>query len=301
MARKTAKKTAKKKSYKSAPRRTKPFRLETATGVTREAESHVHLLGKGLICDTGDRGHESPRGRSPLEIVVDASEGFIPLWAKNTTLRWRFQARSLQWLANPEAAKTYIRTLMGEALLEWGDAAPVKFAENNDSWDFEIVVRSAANCNPSGCVLASAFFPDAGRHELILYPTMFEQSRNEQVETMIHEIGHVFGLRHFFANVSETAWPSEIFGTHSKFSIMNYGSLSTLTDADRSDLKELYQAAWCGELTEINGTPIQFVEPFHTLAPPTPNIFAPAAAATPPAAAGRATRSRSRRGSKPGR
>ena len=41
---------------------------------------------------------------------------------------------------------------------------------------------------------------------------MFAQNRKEQVDTFIHEIGHVFGLRHFFANISETAWPSEIFG-----------------------------------------------------------------------------------------
>ena len=273
-----AKKSAK-KGYKSASRKPAPFRLEKAADVTAEAKAHVHLLGKGLICDTDDRGHAAPRGRSPLEIVVDASEGFIPLWSKNTTLRWRFQARSLQWLANPEAVKAYIRELLGEALLEWGDSAPVRFAENNDSWDFEMVVRSAPNCNASGCVLASAFFPDAGRHELILYPTMFDQSRKEQVETMIHEIGHVFGLRHFFANVSETAWPSEIFGVHSKFSIMNYGSLSMLTKDDKSDLKTLYQQAWCGELTEINGTPIRLVKPFHTVGLVSDVLVAPKAAA----------------------
>ena len=52
---------------------------------------------------------------------------------------------------------------------------------------------------------------------------MFTQSPEEQVETLIHEIGHVFGLRHFFAQLSETAWASEVFGTHDPLSIMNYG------------------------------------------------------------------------------
>jgi hypothetical protein len=73
-------------------------------------------------------------------------------------------------------------------------------------------MRTGDNCTPSGCVLASAFFPDSGRHQLVLYPKMFSQSKKEQIETLIHEIGHIFGLRHFFANVSETVWPSEIFG-----------------------------------------------------------------------------------------
>ena len=108
------------------------------------------------------------------------------------------------------------------------------------------------------------FFPDAGRHELVIYPRMFTQSRKEQVDTMIHEIGHTFGLRHFFANVSETAFPSEIFGKHSRFSIMNYGSLSELTDDDKDDLKRLYKMVWSEELKEINGTKIELMQPFSS-------------------------------------
>jgi hypothetical protein len=97
---------------------------------------------------------------------------------------------------------------------------------------------------------------------------MFGQARQEQVETLVHEIGHIFGLRHFFANVSETAWPSQIFGTHKPFSIMNYGSESVLTAEDRFDLKRLYQLVWSGELTQINGTPIKLVKAFHTIGAP---------------------------------
>jgi Metallo-peptidase family M12B Reprolysin-like len=126
-------------------------------------------------------------------------------------------------------------------------------------------------------VLASAFFPDPGRHRLSFYPKMFSQDRDEQVETLIHEIGHIFGLRHFFAQVSETAWPSEVFGRHHKFSIMNYGGDSRLTEHDKADLKRLYQLAWAGGLTQINGTPIKFVRPFHASGDPAVSI-APAVA-----------------------
>lgn len=80
----------------------------------------------------------------------------------------------------------------------------------------------------------------------------------------MHEIGHIFGLRHFFANISETRWASEIFGTHRPLTIMNYGNQSELTDDDRSDLARLYQAVWTGELTNINGTPIRLVKPFNS-------------------------------------
>lgn len=158
---------------------------------------------------------------------------------------------------------TTLKELLGEALLAWGDAAPINFAQRNDGWDFEIVIREADRCTINGCVLASAFFPDPGRHELVIYPRMFTQSRKEQVDTLIHEIGHTFGLRHFFANVSETTWPSEVFGTHRPFTIMNYGNQSELTNDDKKDLTQLYRMAWSGELTGINGTPIRLVQPFH--------------------------------------
>ena len=271
------------RSEKSEAQQAGAFRPREARKPTAEAESRVHLLGPGIICDTDRRGHPTPQGRNPREIVVDASEGFIPLWASDMTLRWRFREGSMDYFADPDAAKDEIRNLFADALLAWGTAAPVTFKYDDDLWDFEIVMRSADQCNASGCVLAAAFFPDTGRHELEMYPKMFTQVRKEQVDTFIHEVGHVFGLRHFFANLSETAWPSEIFGTHSKFSIMNYGALSELTTADKDDLTRLYQLAWTGALTHINGTPIRLVKSYSSLAPAPNGVVGVAAPALQPA------------------
>jgi Matrixin len=229
-----------------------------------DIEKDVHVMRCGARCETDYRGHATPQARSPLELVLDASEGFIPLWARNSTLRWKFRESSFQAFQNPSTLKNAVERLFGQALLAWGDAAPVRFAKRSDAWDFEIVMMRNDDCDMSGCVLASAFFPDSGRHRLNIYPKMFELSTAERIETLAHEIGHIFGLRHFFAKVSEQAWPSEIFGTHSKFSIMNYGENSRLTSTDKADLKRLYQAAWAGTLTQINGTPIKFMAPFHT-------------------------------------
>jgi Metallo-peptidase family M12B Reprolysin-like len=239
-----------------------PFEKVTAAVAARAAEPHVHKIMRGVVCKTDTRGLAMPSNRSPAEIVVDASRGFIPLWAKDVTLRWRFQEQSMAVFQNPDAAKEAVKELLGDAILLWGDAAPVKFAQRTDVWDFEIVMQSSDDCDANGCVLASAFFPDAGRHELFIYPKMFTQSREERVETMAHEIGHVFGLRHFFAQISEARWRSEVFGTHSPFSIMNYGDESKMTDNDRSDLSRLYSMVWSGQLQAINGTPIKIVQLF---------------------------------------
>lgn len=262
------------KSMKTSKAASAPFRRREPNKAAHEIASLVHEIKTGVRCDTEERGHETSRGRSLLEIVVDASEGFIPLWAKNSTLRWRFRESSFQSLEDPEAAKAAVEQLLGETILAWGDAAPIKFAKRNDAWDFEIVMRQADDCDINGCVLASAFFPDGGRHKLTLYPKMFTQDKKEQFETLIHEIGHIFGLRHFFAKVREAGFPSEIFGKHDKFTIMNYGPDSVLTDADKVDVKTLYRMAWAGELTEINGTPIRFVKPFHTVGDPVENVVA---------------------------
>jgi hypothetical protein len=238
------------------------LQLRSQDDAAREMEDEVHVFGPGIVCDTERRGYAAPRNRSRLELMVDATEGFIPLWAPGTTLRWRFQERSLQLFLDPEAAKATVRDLLAEAVLAWGDAAPVRFTHGEDAWDFEIAMRDVDRCNVSGCVLASAFFPDGGQHELTIYPRLATQSKQEQVETLVHEIGHMFGLRHFFANISEQAWPAVIFGTHQRFTIMNYGPDSRLTDEDKADLTTLYQAAWSGQLNQINGTPIRLLRPF---------------------------------------
>ena len=241
-----------------------PLEMATATAAAKTAAPYVHEIKPGVVCKTDTKGLAAPSNRSLAEIAVDASRGFIPLWGRDVTLRWRFQEQSMAAFQNPKSAKQSLKTLLGEAILLWGDACPVRFTQRDDAWDFEIVMQSSDDCTTTGCVLASAFFPDGGRHELVVYPKMFDQSRKEQVETLAHEIGHVFGLRHFFAKLSEDAWPSEIFGTHQRFSIMNYGGDSTMSEHDRSDLKQLYSLVWSGRLQQINGTPVKLVAPFST-------------------------------------
>ena len=239
------------------------FALRDVRDCARDEEELTHIYHGGARCVTDSMGHATPENRSPLELVVDASEGFIPLWGRDVTLHWRFNEQSLTRFLDPEAVKGFVRELFGEALLEWGPAVPVKFTEAQQPWDFEIVVSSQNDCDAAQrCTLASAFFPDGGQHRLTLYPLLFEQSRQEQIETMAHELGHVFGLRHFFAKTGEAAFPSEIFGTHERFSIMNYGPDSRLTDTDRSDLMVLYSHVWSGRLLEINGTPVELMRPF---------------------------------------
>lgn len=249
----------------STTERPKALLLRTDREAVRKAALPLdHHLGKGRICGTEKRGYPTPDNRGRESLVVDNSQGFIPLWEPGVTLRWRFRERSMIVFANPKAAKREIETYLAEALVAWGDAAPVGFIKQDEGWDFEVVMNASDDCRGGGCVLAAAFFPGGGQEQFLLYPQLFEQSREEIVETFAHELGHVFGLRHFFAQVSETRWPSEIFGEHAKFSIMNYGELSKLTEIDKEDLRRLYAGTWGGALTEINGTQIRLMQAHHS-------------------------------------
>lgn len=261
------------------PKRTKadgdagsPLQKRPADQPAPAMEGQFHVMKEGVVCLTDRRGHANPTSMSPLDLVLNAPQGAIPLWANDVTLRWRFQEWSFNYFANPAAAMTEVATMFAEAVAAWGTSAPVKFHYDADVWDFEIVMQGTDRCNGAGaCALANAFFPDGGRHPLNLYPFLLTQTRQEMVETLVHELGHVFGLRHFFAH-QEIGWPYELFGTHNPFTIMNYNEWSVLTPTDLSDLQLLYQTAWSGALTHINGTPIRFVRPYSASVVPLQNV-----------------------------
>ena len=229
------------------------------------ANLKTHVYGNHVVCATESRGYPTPGNRGETELRVDASQGFIPLWAKGVTLAWRFNENSMLVFDNPNSAENAIESLFSDALAAWGDAAPVKFVKSSDAWDFEIVMQPAADCDATGCVLASSFFPGGGQQTFNLYPTLFDQSQDDKVTTFCHELGHIFGLRHFFANISETDMPSVLFGTDSQFTIMNYGPDCQLTNADKADLKQLYTQVWKSQdpRTTINGTPIRLMTSFQ--------------------------------------
>lgn len=225
-------------------------------------EEYRHVYNRRVICVTDAKGYSQPDNKNLAEIRLDSSAGFIPLWDKDVTLNWRFNKSFSSRFKKPDIVKAAIRKLFGEAILGWKDACPIKFREVKDGWDFEIAMH-APDCDNSGCVLASSFFPDGGQHTFYIYPTMLQQTHQEQIDTIEHEMGHIFGLRHFFANISETEWKSELFGKNTSFSIMNYGDKSKLKPADIRDLKRLYELVWSGRLTAINGTSIKKYVPFH--------------------------------------
>jgi len=203
-----------------------------------------------------------PQSSTPdSRLIADATDGII-LWKQGCTLNYGFNASSFQLSSSPELTIAAVRTLFAHALAGWGDSAPVRFIEANNAYDFEFVLKPRASADELSSALAKSFFPSNRQEKFEIYPLLFEQSVAEQIETLQHELGHVFGLRHFFAREAE-AGLAVLFGTDTPFSIMNYGVESTLSQADLSDLIKLYSMAWDGRLRSINQIPIGFVLPYH--------------------------------------
>lgn len=234
-------------------------------------EEYTHCYGSNneLTCGTDKPGQVFPRDvRSLTEFVLDTSRGSVPLWAKDSILNFRFNQQSLSCYGEPERGRAIILTFFSSAIRKWGDSVPVRFREDNDNYDFEFFCSGSQPFVNGRPLVASSFLPNELRGKFVIYPSlrqMFDESPGMAEQVLCHELGHIFGLRHFFALIEERGFSAEVFGTHSKFTIMNYGPDSRLTDTDKSDLKMLYHEAWNGRLTTINGTSVTFISPRSAL------------------------------------
>ena len=74
------------KQSKDTATQTNPFQLRNPKDTLLMTKSQVHIFGNGVICDTDTRGYAPPKNQDPGALVIDVSEGFIPLWARDSTL-----------------------------------------------------------------------------------------------------------------------------------------------------------------------------------------------------------------------
>jgi len=99
---------------------TEVFALNTASFLPADEYLHWYKNDEGtkVICITDSRGYEQPDNKSILEIIVDASDGFIPLWDRGVTLNWRFNKSFGSYFENPSAAKDGIMKIMMPGILK---------------------------------------------------------------------------------------------------------------------------------------------------------------------------------------
>merc|ERR1712232_134059 len=210
-------------------------------------------------CVTDQRKHANRE-----ELAVDFSNGFVPLWQKGTNLTYAFDLASFRGIFGSQTWKTIaaVQELFEQAQQKWEFTDYVTIEQVDSIFKADFIVHAApTNGNmSSGFVLASAFFPNADQNDFYVYPEMF--TLGDPLNTMLHEIGHIYGLRHYFFR-EEEGFPGLTFGTENEKTIMNYGKNSIFTDTDKKDLKALYE--FVGDSSREKGVPIVLFKSRHEL------------------------------------
>lgn len=216
--------------------------------------AHTHkkrvccITQSDIVQDDKKTSKTSPSGHYML--VVDTGNNKIPLWAPNQTLTWKYSYDSSDDKSRIEEFEAALK----RAIAGWGSSAPVKLEgpkSVNDHTDFVVILYDEVNEIENGrFVLGQAFFPNTKTKRFHIWATP-EELKDELVVTIEHELGHVFGLRHYFG-ISEEVAPGVVgevayykHDPNDERSIMNYGEAgSSITSKDKSDLKSLYNLVW---------------------------------------------------------
>ena len=132
---------------------------------------------------------------------------------------------------------------LGQAVAEWnGVGFGVTFAPASDAASAHFHVVYKPNVNKNG----KAFFPDVRGGLLELYDPGLAQTPAKLKNTLIHELGHILGLRHEHAikgipnRLSPEGNEPLLFGKANEFSIMSYDSDRSFQPSDKEGVKLFY-------------------------------------------------------------
>lgn len=182
----------------------------------------------------------------------------IPRWAKGTILTYSVDPSSFPRRQHRSCAKT----ALNRAAKQWNKlclGVTLQLVNGNMPAVFQLVYEpDIYNDNDGGgTALAEAFPPDAPveARRLVVYAKHFDPCYvDSMVNTFLHEIGHILGLRHEF----EEPQPSVLFGKADALSVMNYPGHPRELRLQRTDIKWMQEFyAFSGKF--LDGLPIKDV------------------------------------------
>ncbi|KAL6816452.1 hypothetical protein J3E69DRAFT_94772 [Trichoderma sp. SZMC 28015] len=179
---------------------------------------------------------------------------YIPRWRKNSVLSYFVDDESFLTPADAIC----IREAMQKAVCMWsGIAVPFKEVHCRGSAIF-VVKYHPRECTT---IYARAFFPDELPGDLLVYKSAL--SNNSYLANILaHELGHILGLRHEFADEDkqERNLRCVLFGKKNSRSIMNYYKDLGQLQVSEQDLQEL-EAFYAYNGEKYKGLPIHDYDP----------------------------------------
>ncbi|KAM7220195.1 hypothetical protein V8F06_004523 [Rhypophila decipiens] len=189
--------------------------------------------------------------------LMVGNKELIPRWAKPANLLYYVVKDGFSDDDFQYTAKSF-----QEAADEWNTLAfGVNISATTDRAKANFLVKYYDPKDPKVGTLARAFFPNRVGDVLVYRKTLIEPYwRNVLKNSLLHEIGHIIGLRHEFANDPDPKIAGQnieslahLFGTVNPHSVMSYDDVNYINDLDKKDVKAFYELP---NRTTINGVPI---------------------------------------------
>lgn len=79
--------------------------LATDTVARGRLDKITHIYHGGARCETETRGYPNPENHSPLELVLEASNGFVPLWGHRRHAQLAFSRAVAVGLSRPRGGQ----------------------------------------------------------------------------------------------------------------------------------------------------------------------------------------------------
>ncbi|RGP78860.1 matrix metallo ase-11 [Fusarium longipes] len=191
-----------------------------------------------------------PSSEPNIPSIVLGMDSIIPRWKTPTTLKWYLMADRFP---SAEEAEIAARAL-NEAADEWHNVdfgVTILQTTNMHEANFNLVYRKNSRSDPD--TLGRGFFPNIGDSDIIVFSYAMQPTERYRLKNVfLHELGHVFGLRHEFA-IAEEGLGAKQFMMKNPLSVMDYNDQPMVQDSDRQGLRAFYKLA---EGSDVDGSPV---------------------------------------------